>query len=172
MCFFSVTVPLILMLIISLSSFSVQFSPSVVSNSLDPMNYRMPGFLFYTESQSLPKFIFIESVIPSNHLILCHPLLLPSIFLRIRVFSNESVLPIRWPKYWPPSASAWVLPMNIQDWFTLGLIGWIFLQSKGLSRVFSNTSVQKHQVFNVQLSCPYMTTGKKQLWLDGSLLAK
>ena len=93
MCFFSVTVPLILMLIISLSSFSVQFSPSVVSNSLDPMNYRMPGFLFYTESQSLPKFIFIESVIPSNHLILSGPLLLlPSIFPSIRIFSDESVL--------------------------------------------------------------------------------
>ena len=153
MCFSSVTIPLILMLIISLSSFSVQFSPSVVSNSLDPMNCRMPGFLFYTKSQSLPKFIFIESVIPSNHLILCHPLLLlPSIFLRIRVFSNESVLPIRWPKYWPPSASAWVLPMNIQDWFPLGLIGWIFLQSKGLSRVFSKTTVQKHQFFGTQLS--------------------
>ena len=57
-------------------------------------------------------------------------------------------------------ASASVLPMNIQDWFPLGWTGWIFFQSKGLSRVFSNTTVQKHQFFSTQLSHPYMTTGK------------
>ena len=75
----------------------------------------------------------IELVMPSNHLIFCHPLLLlPSIFLSIRVFSKESVLHIRWPKT-GASASASVLPMNIQDWFPLGLTGWISLQSKGLS---------------------------------------
>ena len=75
----------------------------------------------------------IELVMPSNHLIFCHPLLLlPSIFLSIRVFSKESVLHIRWPKI-GASASASVLPMNIQDWFPLGLTGWISLQSKGLS---------------------------------------
>ena len=91
------------------------------------------------------------SVMPSNHLILCRPLfLLPSIFPSIRVVSNESVLHIRWPKYWS-SASASVLPMNIQDWFPLGLTGLIFLQSKGLSRVFNNT-VQKHQFFSTQPS--------------------
>ena len=107
----------------------------------------------------------IESVMPSNHLILCHPfLLLPSIFPSIRVFSSESVLYIRWPKYWS-FTSAWVLPMNIQDWFPLGWTGWISLLSKGLSRVFSNTTVQKHQFFStqlfmVQLSHPYLTTGK------------
>ena len=178
---------------------------------------------------------------PSNHLILCHPLLLlPSIFPSIRVFSNESALHIRWPKCWsfsfniissvqfshsvmsdslwphesqharPPcpsptprvysnscpssqwyhpaisssvvpfsscsqsfpasgsfpmsqlftrggqsigvSASASVLPMNTQDWSPLGWTGWISLQSKGLSRVFSNTIVQKHQFFGTQLS--------------------
>ena len=60
----------------------------------------MPGFLSITNSQSLLKLMSVESVMPSNHLILCHPLLLPSIFLSIRVFSNESVLCIRWPKYW------------------------------------------------------------------------
>ena len=88
---------------------------------------------------------------PSNHLILCRPLLLlPSIFPSIKVFSNESALRIRWPKYWSFSFSI-SLPMNIQDWFPLGWTGWISLQSKGLSRVFS-TTVQKHQFFGAQLS--------------------
>ena len=86
----------------------------------------------------------IESVMPSSHLILCHPLLLlPSIFPSIRVFSNESVFCIKWPKYWSFSFSI-QFPMNIQDWFPLGWTGWISLQSKELSRVFSNTAVQKH----------------------------
>ena len=77
-----------------------------------------------TNSWSLFKLMSIESVIPSNHLILCHPLLLlPSIFPSIRVFSNESVLRIRWPKYWSFSfLHSSVLPMNIQDWFPLGLM--------------------------------------------------
>ena len=124
-----------------------------------------------TNSQSLLKLMSIKSVIPSNHLILCHPLLLlPSIFLSIWVFSNESVLCIRWPKYWSFSFSTqwWNLfiPMNTQGWFPLGLIGLISLQSKGRSRVFSNTTVQKHQFFNAQPSLwsnsshLYMTTGK------------
>ena len=77
------------------------FSCSVVSDSLWPMNHSIPGFLSFTNSQSLLKFMSIRSVMPSNHLILCHPLLLPpSIFPSIRVFSNESVLCSRWPKYW------------------------------------------------------------------------
>ena len=106
-----------------------------------------------TNSQSLLKLMSIESVMSSNHLILCHPLLLlPLIFPSIRVFSNESALCIRWPKYWSFSFSPYVLPTNIQDWFPLGWIGWISLQSKGLSRVFSNTTVQKHQFFSAQLS--------------------
>ena len=103
--------------------------------------------LSITNFWSSPKRMSIESVIPSNHLILCHPLLLlSSIFPSIRVFSNESALHIRWPNI-AVSASTSVLPMNIQDWFPLGQIGWISLQSKGLSRVFSNTTVQKHQFF-------------------------
>ena len=89
---------------------------------------------------------------PSNHLILCRPLLLPSIFPSIKVPSNESVLCLRWPKNYWVSASTWVLPMNIQDWFLSGLTGWISLQSRGVSRVFSNTVVQKHQFFSTQLS--------------------
>ena len=85
-------------------------------------------------------------------LILCHPLLLPpSIFPSIRVFSNESALLIRWPSIGVSTSSS-VLAMNIQDWFPLGWTGWISLQSKGLSRVFSNTTDQKHQFFGAQLS--------------------
>ena len=114
--------------------------------------------LFIVNSQSLFKLMSIESVMPSSHLILCHPLLLlPSIFSSFRVFFNESVLWIRWPKYWSFSFSwmDWyllVFPMNIQNWFPLGLTSLISLQSKGLSRVFSNTTVQKHQFFSSQLS--------------------
>ena len=93
----------------------------------------------------------IGLVMPSNHLILCRPLLLPSIFPSIRVFSNESALRIRWPKCWSCSFSS-VLPMNTQDWSPLGWTGWISLQSKGLSRVFSNTTVQKHQFKCVSLN--------------------
>ena len=107
--------------------------------------------LSITNSRSPPKSMSIESVMPSNHLILCHPLILPSIFPSIRVFSNESALCIRWPNI-GVSASTSVLPMNTQDWSPLGWTGWISLQSRGLSRVFSNTTVQKHQFFGTQLS--------------------
>ena len=104
----------------------------------------------------------------SNHLILCRPLLLlPLIFPSIRVFSNELALCIRWPKFWA-SASATVLPTNLQGLFPLGLTGVISLQFKGLSRVFSRTKIQKHKFFGVQLSLwfmvqlshLYMTPGK------------
>ena len=106
--------------------------------------------LSITNSQSPPKPMSIESVMPSNHLILCRPLLLLSIFPS-RVFSKESALHIRWPKYW--SFSFNISPSNEhQDWSPLGWIGWISLQSKGLSRVFSNTTVQKHQFFGTQPS--------------------
>ena len=108
--------------------------------------------LSITNSQSLLKLMSIELVMPANHLILCHPLLLlPSIFPSIRVFASESVLHIRCPKYWSFSFSISLL-MNIQDLFPLGLTGLISLQSKRLSRVFSNTTVQKHQLFSAQLS--------------------
>ena len=103
--------------------------------------------LSFTISWSLLKRLSIESMMPSNHLVLCCPLfLLPSIFPSIRVFSSESVLCIMWPKYWA-SASASVLPMNIQGWFPIGLTGLISLLLKGLSRVFSSTAVEKHQFF-------------------------
>ena len=105
-----------------------------------------------TKSRSLTKLMSIELVMPSNHFILCHPLLLlPSLFPSIWVFSNESALCIRWPKYW--SFSFNISPsMNIQDWPPLIWTGWISLPSKGLSRVFSNTTVQKHQFLSAQPS--------------------
>ena len=105
-----------------------------------------------TNSWSLLKLMSIESMMPSNHLIFFHPLLLlPSIFPNIRVFSNESVLCIKWQNI-IASASASVLLVNTEGWFPLGKNGLIFLQSKGHSRVFSNTTVQKHQVYRAQLS--------------------
>ena len=122
--------------------------------------------LSITNSRSLLKLMSIKWVMPSSHLILCFPLLLlPPIPPSIRVFSNESTLHIRWPNYWSFSFS--ISPsMNTQDWSPSGWTGWISLQSKGLSRVFSNSTVQKHQFFStsaffiLQLSHPYMTTGK------------
>ena len=104
-----------------------------------------------TNSQSLLKLMSIESVTPSNHLILCHPLLLPSIFPSIRVFSDESVLHIRWPNY--SSFSFSISPSNeYSGLISFRITGWIALPSKELSRVFSNTTVQKHQFFCAQLS--------------------
>ena len=106
--------------------------------------------LSFTISWSLLRLMTIELVMSSNHLILCHSLLLlPSIFPTIKVFSNESALCIRWPKYWSFSISP---SKNTQDWFPLRLTGLISLQSKGLSRVFSNTTVQKHQFSGSQTS--------------------
>ena len=134
--------------------------------------------LSFTSSWSLVKLTSIESVVPSNRLILCHPfLLLPSIFPSIWVSFNELVLHIRWPKYWSYSFS--ISPsVNIQGWFPLGLTSLISLQSKGFSRVFSSTTVQKHQFFSTQLSlwsnfhiCTRLLE-KLQLWLRGSLSAK
>ena len=127
---------------------SVQFSCSVVSDPLQPHG----GSLSITNSRSLLKLMSIELVVPSNHLILCHPLfLLPSIISSIRVFSNESVFPIRRPKYWSFSFS--VSPYNEYSMLiSFRMDCWISLQSKGLSRVFSNTTVQKHQCFGTQLS--------------------
>ena len=106
--------------------------------------------LSITNSWSLRKLMSIESVMPSNHLILCHPLLLqPSIFPSIRVFSNESVLHISQPKYWNFSFSI-SLSNESSGLISLGWTGWISLQSKELSRVFFNTTVQKHQFFSTQ----------------------
>ena len=108
--------------------------------------------LSFTISQSLLKVMSIESVMPSNHLVLWHPLLLPpSIFPSIRVFSNELALHIRWPKYWSFSFS--ISPSNeYSGLISFSVTGLISFQSKGLSRVFSNTTAQKHPFFNIQFS--------------------
>ena len=116
-----------------------------------PMNHSTPGFLVHHQLPELTQTHVHWSVMPSNHLILCHPLLLPpSIFPSIRVFSNKSGLHIRWPKYWSFRFS--ISPFNSQNLFPLGFTGLIATQSKGLSRVFSNTIVQNHQFFGAQLS--------------------
>ena len=126
--------------------------------------------LSITNSQSPPKPMSTESVMPSCHLILCHPLLLlPSIIPSIRIFSNESALHIRWPKYWSFSWKTSVLPMNTQDWYPLEWTGWISLQFKGLSRVFSNTTVEKHQFFGTQLSLSPTLISIHDHWKNHSL---
>ena len=107
--------------------------------------------LSFTISWSLLKHMSIELVMSSNHLILCCPLLLPSVFPSIRVFSKESALRIRWPKYWSFSFS--LSPSNeYSGLISLRMDWFIFLQSKGLSIVFSNTTVQKRQFFSTQPS--------------------
>ena len=126
-------------------------SLSCVRLFVTPWTAAHQASLSFTNSWSSLKLMSIESVMPSSHLILCCPLLLllpipPS----IRVFSNESVLHIRWPKYWSFSFS--ISPSNeYQDWSPLGWTGWISLLSKGLSRVF-NTTAQKHQFLGIQSS--------------------
>ena len=119
-----------------------QFSSSLTHVRLfvTPWTAACQASLSITNSWSLLKLMSIELVMPSNHLIFCHPLLLlPSIFPSIRVFSNESVLCIRWPKYW--SFSFNISPSNEHS-----------KEPKGLSKVFFNTMVQKHQFFSAQIS--------------------
>ena len=132
-----------------------------MSDSAIPWNAALQDFLSLTNSHILLKLMSIESVLPSNRLILCHPLLLlPSIFLSSQFFTSggQSI---------GASTSASVFPMNIQDLFPLGWTGWISLQSKGLSKESllqhhsSKASVLWHSAFfRVQFSHPYMTTGK------------
>ena len=117
-----------------------------MSNSLwPPWTTACQAPLSSTISQSLFKFMSIESMVLPNHLILCCPLLLlPSVFANIRVFSNYLLFTSGGQSM---RASVSVLPMNIQGWFPLGLTGLISLQSKELSRVFSSTTIRKHQFF-------------------------
>ena len=117
----------------------------------DPMNCSMPGFPVHHQQPELSQ-TYVRQV--GDAIQPSHPLLFPSlssIFPSIRVFPSKSVLRIRCQNI-GVSASASILPMNIKDWFPLGWTGWISLQSKGLSRVFSNTTVQKYQFFGSQLS--------------------
>ena len=128
---------------------SVQFSSvaQTCPTLCDPMITAQQASLSITNSRSSLKLMSIELVMPSSHLILCHPLLL----LTQSLPASES-FPMSQLFSWGGqsigvSASASVLPMNTQDWSPLGYTGWLSLQSKGLSRVFSNTTVQKHQFF-------------------------
>ena len=121
--------------------------------------------LSITSSQNLLKLMFIESVMPSNHLILCHPPFLPpSIFPSIRVFSNESVLPTWWPKYW--NFSFTISSSNEYSGLISFRMGWLDLLAvqgtfKSLQHHTSKASIlQCSAFFTVQLSHPYMTTGK------------
>ena len=137
----------------------------------DPQDCSKPGFLSFTISLSLLRLMSIVSMMLSNHLI-SHPTFSPSLNLcqHQGIYQLVGFLPISWliasgGQSIGASVSASVLPMNTQDWFPLGLTGLNSFQSKGLSRVFSNTTVQKHQffsapVFMVQLSHLYMTSGK------------
>ena len=145
---------------------SVQFSPSVLSNSVTSWTATHQDSLSITNSHSLLKFLSIESVMPSNHLILCRPLLLlPPIPPSIRVFSNESTLFMRWPKYWsfsfsisPSNEYSGLISLRI-DWFDL-------LAVQGTLKSLLQYHSSKASVllcsafFIVQLSHPYMTTGK------------
>ena len=123
--------------------------------------------LSFTVSWSLFKPISIELMMPSNHLILCRPLFLPSVFPSIRVFSNESALHIRWPKYWsfsfsisPSKEYSGLISFRI-DWFDL-------LVSKGVSVAFSSTIVQKHQFFSVSLLYGPTLTSIYDYWKNHS----
>ena len=131
----------------------------------DPTDCSAPGLPVHHQFPQLPKLMSTESVMPSNHLILCHPLLLPSIFLSIRVFSSESVLHISWPKYWSFSLS--ISPSNEysglisfrMDWLNLLAVQGIL--NSLLQHYSSKASIFQHSTFFiVQLSHPYMTTGK------------
>ena len=116
-----------------------------------PWTAACQAFLSITNSQSLLKLMSIESVMPSNHLILCHPLLPSSVFPSIRVFSSESVLHIRQPKYWSFSFS--ICPSNEDSELISFRMDWLdLLAVQGTSRVFANTTFQKHQFFGAQLS--------------------
>ena len=145
---------------------SVQFSHSVMSNSLQPHDCSMPGLLSITNSRSLLKFMSIESVMPSNHLNLCHPLLLLlSIFPRVKVFSNESVLRIRWPECWSFSFS--ISPSNEYSGLISFRNDWLYLLAvhgtiKSLLQHHSSKAsvLRCSAFFIVQLSHLYTTTGK------------
>ena len=145
---------------------SVQFSHSVVSNSVIPWTATCQAFLSIMNSQSLLKLMSIELVMPSIHFILCCPLLLPpSVFPNIGVFYNESVFPIRWPKYWNFSYS--INPSNEHSGFISFRMEWLdFLAAQGILKSLlknHNSKASIHQCsafFIVQLSHPYMSTGK------------
>ena len=143
---------------------SVQFSHSIVSDSATPWIAALQASLSITNSWSSLKLMSIKSVMPSSHLILCHPLLLPPIPLSIRVFSNELTLHMRWPKYWSFSFSIMPskeIPELIFRMDCLGLLAVQWTLKSLLQHHTSKASILRHSAFfTVQLSHPYMTTGK------------
>ena len=156
---------------------SVQFSRSVVSDSVTPHTEAHHASLSITNSRSLFKLTSIESVMPSNHLILCRPLLLPSIFPSIRVFSSESVVHIRWPKYCSFSFS--VSPSNEYSGLISFRMDWLDILAvqrtlKSLLQHHSSKAsiLRCSAFFIVQLSYPYMTTRKTTAWTIWTFVGK
>ena len=151
-----------------------------MSNSLQvtPWTAALQTSLSVTISQSLPKFMSSESVMPLNHLILCLPfLLVPSVFLSIRVFSNELVVCIRWPKFWsfrfsisPSNAYSRLISFRI-DWFDLFAVQWTLKNL--LQHYISKASILRHSAFlMVQLSHPYMAIGKTKAFIIWNFIGK
>ena len=140
------------------------------------MDCSTPGFQSITNSQSLLEVMSIESVVPSNHVILCHPLLLlPSIFPSIRVFSNESVLPIRWPEYWSFSFS--ISPSNEHPGLISFMMDWLdLLAAQGTLKSFLRHHSSKASVLQCSasfiVSHPFMTTGKTIALTIGTFVGK
>ena len=126
----------------------VQFSRSVVSDSVTPWTAARQASLAITNSWSLLKLMSVESVMTSNHLILCHPLLPPSVFPSIRVFSNEAALHIRWPKFW--SFSFYSSPFNEYSGLISFRMDWLAV--KGILKSLLQHRIQKYQFFGAQLS--------------------
>ena len=171
--------------VMCISSVQSELSVRLFSQSLSrvrlfatPWTTALQASLSITNSQSLLKLMSIGPVMPSNHLILCCPLLLPpSIFPSIRVFSNESVLPIRWPKYWSFSFS--ISPFNEYSGLISFRINWFdLLAVQGTLRSLlqynsSKASILQHSAFFIiQLSHPYMTTGKTIALTRGIFVGK
>ena len=157
----------------------MSFQLSHVQLFVTPWTAAHQASLSITNSQSLLKLMSIESVMPSNHLIFCHPLFLPpSIFPSIRVFTNESALWIRWPKYWSFSCNN-ISPSDEYSGLISFRMDWLdLLAVQGtlkslLQHHSSKASILQHSAFFiVQLSTLYMATGKNRVWLDRLLLAK
>ena len=149
----------------------VQFSSlNRVQLFVTPWNAAHQSSLSITNSRGSPKPMSIKSVIPSNHLILCRPIHLPSNFSSMSIFSNGSVLRLAWGgQSIGASASTSVLPMNTEDWLLLGWTGWISWQSKGLSRVFTNTTVQKHHSLALSFLYSPTLTSIHDPWKNHSL---
>ena len=157
---------------------SLQFSRSVITNSFsNPWFAVCQASLSITNSWNLVKLLSIESVMPSNHLILCHPLLPPSIIPSIRVFSDKSVLNIRWPKYWsfnfsisPSNEYSGLISLRM-DWLNLltvqGTLKSLFQHHSSKASILCLSAF-----FIVQLAHPYTTAEKTIVWLDTPLLAK